>query len=405
MPSKIERWIVVLGGIICQFCVGMLYSWSLYKNPIIKQMGWPEPAVSLTFSIATFIIPFVMIFAGSILPKLGPKKVILIGAVTMTAGLIVASLAKSPLMLQLGYGVLGGTGVGFVYGVPIATCVKWFPDKKGLITGLTVAGFGLGSIIFAPIATFLIANTGSFATFRIQALITIVGILIGVTMVRSAPNGYAPEGWTPPSSSAANAALREYSSGEMLKTPQYWFLLIMYLFANASGLMVIGHASPIAQQVAGLTPAEAGLIVSVLAIANTAGRFFAGAAVDAFGAKKVVAFVYIVNAALLVSLKFMTTFPLIALAIGGLAVCFGAMMGAYPNIVLDFFGAKSYSVNYALVFIAYGIGGVLGPQIASLSLKTGGGTYDMAFILVGMSCVIGAIMAMMAQKPKDRRIT
>ena len=185
----------------------------------------------------------------------------------------------------------------------------------------------------------------------------------------------------------------------MVKTKAYWFILIMYLFANMSGLMVIGHASPIAQQVAGLTATEAGVIVSVLAIANTCGRFIAGAATDKFGAGKVVAFIYIIDAVLLLSLKFMTSFGLIALGIGGLAVCFGAMMGSYPSLVMDYFGAKFASVNYPLVFLAYGIGGVVGPQIASVSLAKYGGSYNVSFIIIGVSCVIGMVMAIISKKP------
>ena len=398
--SNAERWRVVIGGIICQFCAGMLYSWSIYVNPIMETHGWERGAVSLTMSIATLIIPIIMIPAGKLLPKMGPTKVAMIGAVSLTLGLVISGLTASLPLLYLGFGVLGGIGVGFIYGVPIATCVKWFPDKKGLISGLAVAGFGLGSIIFAPICTSLITSLGPNKTFLVQAAITIVGMLIGAPLMKAAPDGYVPEGWTPPATTKGGG--RDYTSGEMLKTKQYWFLLIMYLFANMSGLMVIGHASPIAQQVAGLTAAEAAAIVSVLSIANTAGRFLSGVACDKIGAQRVVTIIYVVNAVLLVCLQMMTSFVTIALGISGLAICFGAMMGAYPSVVLDYFGVKYSSTNYAFIFLAYGIGGIIGPQIAVRSVAATG-SYSMAFIIIGAACVVGAIMSLISKKPADQQ--
>lgn len=400
--SNAERWRVVLGGIICQYCAGMLYSWSIYVNPLVTLHGWTKSSVTLTMSITTLLIPCFMILAGKLLPRHGPTRVALAGAAFLTAGLVVSSFAASLPALYLGFGVLGGMGVGFMYGVPIATCVKWFPDRKGMISGLVVAGFGLGSIIFAPIATKLIVSVGPHRTFLIQGVITAVGALIGAPMMKTAPDGYRPAGWTPPASDGG-AAEYSYSSGEMLRTSQYWFLLVMYLFVNMSGLMVIGHAAPIAQAVAGLTPVEAGAIVSVLAIANTLGRFAGGSLTDKLGPQRVVTLVYIVDALLLIGLRFMTSFGLIALGIGGLAVCFGAMMGAYPTLVLAYFGPKHLSTNYALVFLAYGIGGVLGPQIASVSLGATG-SYNLSFLIIAVSCAAGVVMSVVA-KPPVRSVT
>lgn len=396
--SNALRWRVVLGGILSNFCAGMLYSWSIYVNPLMEAHGWERGAVSLAMSIATLVIPISMIPAAKILAKKGPTKTALIGTIFLVLGLAIAGLTASLPLLYLGFGVFGGIGVGFIYGTPIATCVKWFPDKKGLISGLAVGGFGLGSIVFAPICTSVIASLGPNTTFLIQGAITLVGMLIAAPLMKAAPDGFKPEGWTPPAAAAASGASHDYTSAEMLKTKQYWFLLIMYLFANMSGLMVIGHASPIAQAVAGLTAAQAGAIVSVLSIANTAGRFMSGALCDKLGAKRVVTIIYIVNAVLLVALQFLTNFATIALGIGGLAVCFGAMMGAYPSLVVDYFGVKYSGPNYARIFLAYGIGGIIGPQLAVRVVAATGG-YTLAFVIIGASCIIGAVMSIISKKP------
>lgn len=365
-----NRWSIVAGGMICQFCAGMLYSWSLYVTPLMDTYRWPQNSVTLTFSLATFIIPIVMIFAGRLLTRLGPTKTALIGALSLTAGLAVSGFARSLPLLYLGYGVLGGIGVGFIYGVPIATCVKWFPDKKGLISGLSVAGFGLGSIIFAPICTALLSAIGPSNTFLVQGGITLVGMLIGAPMMKAAPDGYCPPNWSPPEQ-VSGAKPRDFTSLQMVRCRQYWFLLIMYLFANVAGLFIIGHASPISQEVAGLTAAQAGVIVSVLSIANTCGRFLGGAASDRLGAARVVTILYIADAVLLLALPMMGQFVLIALGIGGLAVCFGGMMGAYPSIVMDYFGPTHYSTNYAL-----------------------------AFLVIGGMCIVGVVMSLLSRPPE-----
>ena len=396
--SNALRWRVVLGGILSNFCAGMLYSWSIYVNPLMEAHGWERGAVSLAMSIATLVIPISMIPAAKILAKKGPTKTALIGTIFLVLGLAIAGLTASLPLLYLGFGVFGGIGVGFIYGTPIATCVKWFPDKKGLISGLAVGGFGLGSIVFAPICTSVIASLGPNTTFLIQGAITLVGMIIAAPLMKAAPDGFKPEGWNPPVATAASGASHDYTSAEMLRTKQYWFLLIMYLFANMSGLMVIGHASPIAQAVAGLTAAQAGAIVSVLSIANTAGRFMSGALCDKLGAKRVVTIIYIVNAVLLVALQFLTNFATIALGIGGLAVCFGAMMGAYPSLVVDYFGVKYSGPNYARIFLAYGIGGIIGPQLAVRVVAATGG-YTLAFVIIGASCIIGAVMSIISKKP------
>jgi len=395
------RWRVVIGGMICQICAGMLYSWSLYINPLVNLHNWTRPDVAWTFSIAVLIIPVAMIFAGKLLHKIGPTKVIFLGALSLVSGLFVASSIHSLYALYFGYGFLGGIGVGFIYVTPVSVCAKWFPDRKGLITGLIVAGFGLGSIMFAPICAALLQDMTPNKVFLIQAAIIVVGVIIGAPLMKIAPDGFKPTGWEPKAATATGVSTvpsHDYTTAEMLRTSQYWFLLIMYLFANLGGLFVIMSASPIAQLVANLTATQAGGIVAVLAITNTIGRLVSGAAVDLLGAKRVVTIIYIAMAVLFFSMQFMTTHALIAIGIGGIAVCFGAMMGAYPTLVNEFFGVKYLSTNYSFVFLAYGIGGFSAGFVYKLSEEYFGGP-NTAFMIIGVCCVLGVIMSLMAKKP------
>ena len=384
-----RRVLVVIGSIICQFCVGMLYSWSVFQTPISQMFGWDTGAVSLTFSISTFMLPVAMIVAGLLLPRRGPRWVASLGGIILAIGLLIASQSHSLVMLYVGFGFLGGAGVGLVYGVPIATCAGWYPESTGLITGLAVAGFGLGSSVYAPIATNLISHIGPMNTFLVQACVSFVGILLGSLLLKAPPSTQAAPG----------GQTGSYTPGGMLRTWQYWILLIMYIRANATGLMVVGYASPMGQQLAHITTAQASAVVSILAISNTLGRFLGGAMSDRFGPFRVVIFLYLVNAATMFSMKLMTNFVLYALAVAILACSFGGMVGAYPSIVLDYFGKTYYSVNYGLVFLAFGIGGLLGPQIVSQVLRLQNGDYTLAFWIAGGAGIAGALLALLCRKP------
>ena len=404
MENKIyNRWLVVVGAVICQFVLGALYTWSVFQAPIQEMFGWTAPQVSLTFSINLGIIPILMIIAGKLLPKYGPTKMAVTGAIVLTVGLLVASQAKELWMLYLGYGVLGGAGIGIAYGIPIATCVKWFPDKRGMISGLAVAGFGLGSVMYAPVATMLVNHFGPLNTFFVQAIYTIIGVTLGAQLMKAAPEGYVPEGWTPPAPKAGQVVPSKYDfrPSEMLRTPQYWYLLLMYTFANIAGLMIIGHASPIGQQVAGLTPLEAGSIVSILAILNTFGRLFWGTISDKLGRMRVVFLMYMISAVAMFSMNYLGTFWLFALGVAMVAFTFGGAMGTFPSIAADFFGAKYVSVNYGMIFMAYSFGAIIGPRLAAVVVENTGGDYGLAFMITGVLCSIGAVMALVAKPPRE----
>ena len=380
---------VVIGAMICQFCAGMLYSWSVFQTPIAQQFGWDASAVALTFSISTFLFPVAMTVAGMFLPRWGPRRVALLGGVVLAAGLLIASQARSLPVLYLGFGVLGGIGVGTVYGVPISTCAGWFPESAGLITGLAVAGFGLGSSVYAPIATHLIGWLGPMTTLLIQGCIAFVGVGLG-SMLLKAPPAEAGGG-------AQSAPARSYTPGEMLRTGLFWMLFVMYIFANGVGLMIVGNASPMGQQLAQITAVQASAVVSILSIANTLGRFLGGYLADRFGPFPVVLSLFLVDTVILCSMGFMTTFARFAVAAAVLACCFGGMVGVYPSMVLKFFGTAHYSVNYGLVFLAFGVGGLLGPQVAAQALRLHG-AYAPAFWIAGGVCLAGAGLAVLCRR-------
>jgi len=397
-----NRWLVVVGAVIVQVCLGALYTWSVFQKPIQEAFNWTAPQVSLAFSINLAMIPFFMILAGRQLEKFGPTKMVIAGALVLSTGLVIASQTSSLAMLYIGYGVFGGAGIGITYGIPIATCIKWFPDKRGMIGGLAVAGFGLGSVFYAPVATLLVENYGPFTTFFWQAVYTIVGVSIGGKLMKAPPDGYIPEGWKRPETNTGNLKTNkhDFTPKEMLKTPQYYFLLVMYTFANIAGLMIIAHASPIGQQIANLTPMQAGSIVSILAIVNTIGRIFWATLSDKTGRMRALFIMYVISAVTMFGMNSLGNFWLCALGVSLIAFCFGGAMGTFPSVAADFYGPKHVSVNYGFIFLAYSGGALIGPRLAAVVVESSGGNYQMAFLITGVLCSIGAVMALFSKMPK-----
>jgi len=397
-----NRWLIVVGAVIVQVCLGALYTWSVFQKPIQEAFNWSAPQVSLAFSINLAMIPFFMILAGRQLERFGPTKIVIAGASVLSTGLLIASQTSSLAMLYIGYGIFGGAGIGITYGIPIATCIKWFPDKRGMIGGLAVAGFGLGSVFYAPVATLLVENYGPFTTFFWQAVYTIVGVSIGGKLMKAPPPDYIPEGWKGPETTAGNLKTNkhDFTPKEMLKTPQYYFLLVMYTFANIAGLMIIAHASPIGQQIANLSPMQAGSIVSILAIVNTIGRIFWATLSDKTGRMRALFIMYVISAVTMFGMNSLETFWLYALGVSLIAFCFGGAMGTFPSVAADFYGAKHVGVNYGFIFLAYSGGALIGPRLAAVVVESSGGNYQMAFLITGILCSIGAIMALFAKMPK-----
>jgi len=397
-----NRYLVVLGGAMTNFFLGALYTWSVFQKPIENMFGWTTPEVSLAFTINLFMIPILMIVSGKLVGKIGPTKMAIVGAGVLSLGLFIASKTSSLAMLYIGYGLLGGSGIGLAYSVPIATCIPWFPDKRGMVSSLAVAGFGLGSVCYAPVATKLVLSYGPLTTFYYQAIVTFIGVFIAAQLMRPAPAGYIPEGWTPPAAKAGQAGPSKYdfTPREMLRTPQYYFVVVMYTFANVAGLMIIGHASPIGQKVAGLTPVAAGSIVAVLGLVNTLGRLFWGTFSDKIGRLRAVFIMYVISAFAMFTMNYMGTYLLYALGVSMVAFCFGGAMGTFPAITADMYGPKYVGMNYGFIFLAYSAGAIIGPRLAAVVKQASGGEYHMAFIITGVLCSIGAIMALLAKPPK-----
>jgi MFS transporter, OFA family, oxalate/formate antiporter len=453
-----NRWLVVIGALIVQVSLGAVYIWSVFQTPLRGVFpGWSEAQVTLPAQIVIATFALAVIFGGQIQDRLGPRRVGTIGGVVLGAGLILAGLTGNfseevALFWLVGtYAVLGGIGIGMAYVCPIATCVKWFPDRRGLITGLAVAGFGAGAFFFAPLARALITGgsyqlfgiglfplpqAGIFGTFTVLGFIFLVTVVLGAQLLRNPPAGYCPPGWTPPMA-AAGAVHAEFTPREMLRTPVFWVLWVTYLAGSTAGLMIIMKAAPIWQSFSLATVVEipvahepfvavssaAAMAVAVLAIFNAAGRILWGRVSDTFGRERTLMLMFILCGLLLLGLDWMRAYPLYLLGVSMIALCFGGYLALYPAVAADYFGTRNIGVNYGLLFTAYGAGGLLGPYLAAALMRDAGGIeyqvidgtgalatqlfqlgeYRTAFLAAGVLCLAAAALMPAVRAPHASR--
>ena len=419
-PKLYNRWLIVLGAILVQLCLGAIYAWSVFRKPIEQCFNCSPSSASLPLSIVLLCFALGTIAGGRLQDRYGPKIVAIIGGILLGLGMILASFAAGSLtLLIVAYGVISGVGIGFAYSCPIAAGVKWFPDKRGLITGLAVAGFGAGSFFFAPLASGLISGSsynlltanlfglpkiGVFGTFRVLGIAYLVIVFIGALFLRNPPAGYCPAGWTPPQAKAGapGCAPTDRNPGQMLGTWQFWVIWLLYFAGAGTGLMIIGQTSPIAQDVAKFPVQTATVAVGILAIFNALGRILWGRVSDALGRIRTLFIIYLINGLAVLGYFLIPTVPwFMWIGIALVGGTFGGYLAIYPAINADFFGTKNAGVNYGFLFMAYGIGGLLS-NILAPKVKEVTGSYNLAFILAGALCLIACVAINFVKAPTPK---
>ena len=402
-----NRWLIVLGAILIQLCLGAIYAWSVFRIPLQQSitdggLGLTPSQATLPFSLVLIFFAIATIIGGRWQDKAGPRLVATVGGIVLGAGMLIAAFSKSFMWLTIGYGVISGLGIGFTYVCPVATGIKWFPDKRGMITGLSVAGFGAGALIVAPLARALIDGVGVFSTLAILGVVFLGVIVISSQILRNPPSGWNPEGWTPPEKTQMTK--QDFGPGEMLTSLSFYLVWVMYLFGCLAGLMIIAQTSPIGQELVGLTPKVAALAVGTLAIFNAIGRIFWGRLSDSLGRKRTLFLMLVINGVAILLYNTIEVFPLyywIGIYIVGL--CFGGYLAIFPAITADFYGTKNIGINYGLVFTAYGVGGLLGSLFAPRVLEITK-SYSMAFTVTGILCLLGAAVALISKPPSLKEV-
>ncbi len=357
-------WRVTMAGLGINLALGILYTWSVISKGIPEAWGWSETDKSLPYSIACLVFCLVMVPAGRMQDKFGPRLVASIGGILVGIGMILASTTTSPMVFMIGFGVLAGAGIGFGYASATPPAVKWFPAARtGLIAGIVVSGFGLASVYAAPLAKWLIT------TYSVGTMALVLGIAFLVVVVGCAqllvvpPKGYVPAGSATNQAAGPAAKKKDYSPTEMLGTSQFYLLWFMYACGAGAGLMIIGKLAKIAESQAGIAMGFA--LVVALAVGNGAGRIVAGMASDKIGRQQTMFGCFVLQAVMVILLSQATAgsalaaLPVLLVVSAMIGAMYGANLALFPSITKDYYGAKNFGVNYGLVFTAWGVGGFM----------------------------------------------
>jgi len=484
-----NRWLVVVGAILIQLCLGAIYAWSVFTPalketdkaglvkmispavlglgekevetwkkhradiadadeagdpgqkkaaieafdafarataPTVSDAAWSKHYFGFTaaqtqwvFGVGLAVFAVVMVLAGLLQAKIGPRPVTIMGGVLLGLGYVLAGAAGQTFPMQIVFiGVLGGAGIGLAYVCPIKVGMAWFPDKKGMITGLAVAGFGFGALIWIKLAGSwgnLIANLGLLTTFWIYGVAFAAMVLVGSVWMVNPPEGWKPAGWEPPKAGAGGkptAGATEMTPGQMLARPQFYGLWLMFVFSGMAGLMTIGIIKLFgldALQKAGMDLAKASAIAGTAwavfgSIANGIGRIVWGSLSDKLGRKVCLFLMCLLQGGIMLAFYYMGGSEW-GLYIGAMIIGFnfGGNFSLFPTATADFFGARSVGMNYGWVFTAYGVGGIVGPIMAGY-IRDVWKNFQAAFIICGVACLVAAVIGLFLRPPNVKQV-
>lgn len=402
-----NRWGIAIAAVCMQICLGAVYGWSVFKNPLIRAEHWTETAVQLTFTLAILFLGLGTIVGGLWQDKAGPRKVASMAGVIYGLGYLLSGFAvanHSLSWLYAGYGVIGGVGMGMGYICPVATLVKWFPDRRGLMTGVAVCGYGFGAAVMSPFAAWEIIRYGVAATFWTLGLVYLLVVVAAAQFYANPPHGWRPAGWEPRTTVAKSASTTDYTVGQALGTWQF-YLLFLLLFLNVSaGIMIISQASPMAQEMVGMTVLNAAAMVSVISLCNGLGRVFWAWVSDYLGRAQVYFLLFLIQAVIFFLLPRIHDWTLFTVCFAAIGLCYGGGFGTMPSFTADFFGAKSMGGIYGIILLAWGLAAIPSPiMIARIHQSLG--KYAPAVQVITILMVVALIFPLLAQwrprRPQD----
>jgi OFA family oxalate/formate antiporter-like MFS transporter len=402
-PTQAERWQIALAATVMQGAIGVTYAWSVFRDPLAAQLGSSVPDVTWAYSLNVFGLGLFAFLGGLWMRRVGPRTVGVTAGLLYGLGLLLAGLAGDRLWaLYLGFGVLGGIGRGLGWVVPVAMAVQWFPDRRGLISGLSLAGNGVGALIAAPLAAGLIESLGvlpTLAVFGVMLLIVVVGAAL---MLREPPVGYLPPGWEPAAAQAARWSEREHTVRAALRTPQ-WYGLWALLFMNSSaGLALFSHAAPMAREMTGIGAMAAAGVVAVMSIANALGRLGWAWLSDCVGRRVVFVTMALVMAAALRSLPLAAGIvPFTILACTAM-LSFGGGLGTMPAWAADYFGPKHVGPIMGLLMTAQGCGALVGPLFQA-HVHEASGSYGPILSALALALVLSGLLPLALRPPGRTR--
>lgn len=407
MVSRNKGWVVTFSGVGINLALGVLYAWSVIKAAIEAQIDqgawtWDKASLNDPYAVALLVFAFMMIPAGRMLDKLGPRITSSLGGILVGAGFVVVSLSNSLWAWILGFGVLAGSGIGLAYASATPAAVKWFPARRtGLIAGLVVSGFGLASAYIAPLATYMQRSLGIEPSMLWLGVAFLIVVVVLSQILVNPPPGYNPEATAAGGGANAPEPQREYSWKEMMGTPVFWLIWFIYFIGAGAGLMVIGAANKMAKVA---FAEQAWIALTVLAVGNAAGRIVAGVLSDKIGRRATLRMMLAFQALLIFALIFVPEdSPLIILIMATfLGFNYGSNLSLFPSITKDFYGLKNFGLNYGIVFTAWGVGGFVLARFSQMLVKQTGSLHT-SCIMAGILLVCGVFLTLALRDPGTRR--
>ncbi len=431
-----NRWVIALAGVVVMLCLGTVYSWSLFTNSLVAGLGLSTQDATLAFELAIFFLGIGAVIGGRWQDKVGPRTVTIVGVVLWGIGVLLAGLGTEALgkwWLYLTYGVIGGLGNGMAYVTPVAMVTKWFPDRRGLGSGMVVMGFGLGAFVYnqivsrldvykavaKPAAAFVAAKAAAIkagttfdptqyalpagAFHGLMMLFTVSGIVFLVIgglcafVLKNPPDNYTIAG-ARATAAAAVQHTPSFTPTEVLAMPQFYGLWLLLFLNVVAGILIISNAVPIYSELTSATPAAAAQIYGVLAIFNGLGRFFWGSVSDRLGRAMTYTVMYLVQAVVFFLMANTGGAVAVAIYFAIVLLCYGGGFGVMPSFNADFFGTRYLGQNYGMILTAWGVGGLVGPFIAA-KVRDVSGSYHGSLIPVAIMLIIASVIPFFVKKP------
>lgn len=393
-PSNYQRtrWLTLIGTIITQFALGSVYTWSLFNGALSAKLDAPVSQVAFSFGLLSLGLAISSSVAGKLQERFGVKRVTMASGILLGLGFFLTAHSDNLMMLWLSAGVLVGLADGAGYLLTLSNCVKWFPERKGLISAFAIGSYGLGSLGFKFIDTQLLETVGLEKTFVIWGAIALLMIVFGATLMKDAPKQEVK--------TSNGVGEKDYTLAESMRKPQYWMLAVMFLTACMSGLYVIGVAKDIAQSLAHLDVVSAANAVTVISIANLSGRLVLGILSDKIARIRVITIGQVIS---LVGMAALLFAPLNAVtffaAIACVAFNFGGTITVFPSLVSEFFGLNNLAKNYGVIYLGFGIGSICGSIIASLF----GGFYVTFYVIFAL-LILSLALSTTIRQPEQKML-
>ncbi|EHN5619356.1 MFS transporter [Escherichia coli] len=393
-PSNYQRtrWLTLIGTIITQFALGSVYTWSLFNGALSAKLDAPVSQVAFSFGLLSLGLAISSSVAGKLQERFGVKRVTMASGILLGLGFFLTAHSDNLMMLWLSAGVLVGLADGAGYLLTLSNCVKWFPERKGLISAFAIGSYGLGSLGFKFIDTQLLETVGLEKTFVIWGAIALLMIVFGATLMKDAPQQEVK--------TSNGVVEKDYTLAESMRKPQYWMLAVMFLTACMSGLYVIGVAKDIAQSLAHLDVVSAANAVTVISIANLSGRLVLGILSDKIARIRVITIGQVIS---LVGMAALLFAPLNAVtffaAIACVAFNFGGTITVFPSLVSEFFGLNNLAKNYGVIYLGFGIGSICGSIIASLF----GGFYVTFYVIFAL-LILSLALSTTIRQPEQKML-